>query len=137
VTEKKKYRSMKEDVYKSLIHILEDYEEAELPVLINGADMFVSRLIKEGKEDLIQGVNQETVFSCIRDYENDKFGRQPDSENEYYTEYLASCKDAGLDVFLLEYTKDNKVEREISRYCSKNGFRYYISKHVNLTDPDD
>ena len=27
VTEKKKYRSMKEDVYKSLIHILEDYEE--------------------------------------------------------------------------------------------------------------
>jgi endo-alpha-1,4-polygalactosaminidase (GH114 family) len=137
VTEKKKYRSMKEDVYKSLIHILEDYEEAELPVLINGADMFVSRLIKEGKEDLIQGVNQETVFSCIRDYENDKFGRQPDSENEYYTEYLASCKDAGLDVFLLEYTKDNKVEREISRYCSKNGFHYYISKHVNLTDPDD
>lgn len=137
VTEKKKYRSMKDDVYQSLINILEMYREADLPVLINGADMFVSRLIDEEQEELIRGVNQETVFSRILDYDRDKFGEQPDSENEYYTEYLDECKDAGLDVFLLEYTTDTDVEKKINRYCAKNGFRYYISKHVNLISPDE
>lgn len=137
VTEKKKYRSMKEDVYKSLLGILEMYEKAELPVLVNGADLFVSRLIDEEEEWLIQGVNQETVFSRILDYDKDKFGQQPDKENKYYTEYLDMCKDTGMDVFLLEYTTDQDVEKKISRYCEKNGFRYYISKHVNLIAPDE
>ena len=82
-------------------------------------------------------MNQETVFSRILDYDDDKFGEQPKSENEYYMEYLETCKDAELDVFLLEYTTDEKVERKINRYCEKNGFRYYISKHVNLISPDE
>lgn len=137
VTDKKKYRSMKEDVYASLLTILKMYEEAALPVLVNGADEFVSRLIDEEQEGLIRGVNQETVFSRILDYENDKFGKQPKSENQYYTEYLDVCRDAGLDVFLLEYTTDEDVEKNINRYCEKNGFRYYISKHVNLISPDE
>lgn len=137
VTEKKKYRSMKDDVYESLIKILGCYKEAELPVLINGADMFVKRLMKEGQEDLIQGVNQETVFSAILDYDRDKFGEQPADETEYYTDYLEECKEAGIDVFLLEYTKDKSVERDICNYCEENGFRYYISKHVNLIAPDE
>ena len=137
VTEKKKYRSMKEDVYEALISILEMYGEADLPVLINGADEFVSRLIDQEQDGLIRGVNQETVFSRILDYDKDKFGEQPKKENEYYTDYLDTCKDAELDVFLLEYTTDEKVERKISRYCDKNGFRYYISKHVNLTSNDE
>lgn len=137
VAEKKKYRSMKEDVYKALIRILKMYEEADLPVLINGADEFVSRLIDEELDGLIRGVNQETVFSRILDYDDDKFGEQPKSENEYYIDYLETCKDAELDVFLLEYTTDEKVERKINRYCEKNGFRYYISKHVNLISPDE
>lgn len=137
VTEKKKYRSMKEDVYESLIRILEMYEDAGLPVLVNGADQFVSRLIDEEQDGLIQGVNQETVYSRILDYDKDKFGEQPKSENEYYTDYLETCKDAELEVFLLEYTTDDKVERKINRYCEKNGFRYYISKHVNLISPEE
>lgn len=137
VTEKKKYRSMKEDVYESLLRILEMYEDAELPVLVNGADMFVTRLIEEEREGLIRGVNQETVFSRILDYDKDKFGEQPARENKYYTEYLDMCKDTEMDVFLLEYTADEDVEKKISRYCEKNGFRYYISKHVNLTASDE
>lgn len=137
VLTKKKYRSMKEDVYGALINILEMYQEAGLPVLVNGADTFVSRLIDEEREDLIRGVNQETVFSRIIDYDKDKFGQQPKKENEYYTEYLKACKKADIDVFLLEYTTDEDVEKKICRYCDKNGFRFYISPHVNLTLPDD
>jgi endo-alpha-1,4-polygalactosaminidase (GH114 family) len=113
---------MKEDVYGALINILEMYQEAGLPVLVNGADTFVSRLIDEEREDLIRGVNQETVFSRIIDYDKDKFGQQPKKENEYYTEYLKACKRADIDVFLLEYTTDEDVEKKICRYCDKNGF---------------
>lgn len=137
VQEKKKYRSMKEDVYGALINILEKYQEAGLPVLVNGADTFVSRLVDEEQEDLIRGVNQETVYSRILDYDKDRFGKQPKGETEYYTEYLETCKEAELDVFLLEYTTDEDVERDICRYCYENGFRFYISQHVNLTLPDD
>ena len=137
VMNKRKYRSMQEDVYTSLISILESYEEEDLPVLVNGADTFVSRLLEEEREDLIRGVNQETVFSKILDYEKDRFGEQPEKENEYYTDYLKDCKKAGIEVYLLEYTTDEDVERKINRYCEKNGFRYYISSHVNLISPDD
>jgi beta-N-acetylhexosaminidase len=77
------------------------------------------------------------VFSRIIDYDKDKFGQQPKKENEYYTEYLKACKKADIDVFLLEYTTDEDVEKKICRYCVKNGFRFYISPHVNLTLPDD
>ena len=132
VLEGKKYRDKGEDVFEGLISILDKYTQMDLPVLINGADVFVQRLIDENRTDLIRGVNQETVFSSIRDYERDKFGVQPKSERTYYMEYLSRCKKAGLDVFLLEYTLDEDVKEAILTYCRKNGFRCYISGHVNL-----
>ena len=135
VSERRKYSDMSGDVYDSLREILEAYQEAGIPVLVNGADLFVSTLLEDDGEDLLLGVNQETVFTRILDYEHDRFGTQKESEQEYYTEYLKKCKKAGLEVFLLEYTSDEEIELEILRYCRKNGFRCYISSHVDL-DPE-
>ena len=137
VTDKKKYSSMSEDVYDALVSILESYRETGLPVLINGADAFVSKLIDEDRSGLIYGVNQETVFSRIINYDKNKFGEQSDKEHKYYTNYLKQCKNEGLEVFVLEYTTDSEVENEISRYCQKNGFRYYISSRVDLNPSKD
>lgn len=132
VTDKKKYNSMSEDVYNALISILESYRDADLPAVVNGADLFVSRLIDEDRTELIRGVNQETVFSRILDYDRNRFGEQTEKENKFYTGYLKDCKKAGLEVFLLEYTEDTDVEKKVGRYCEKNGFRYYISGRVDL-----
>ena len=132
VQDTKKYRSMKEDVFDALVSILETYQSAGLPVLVNGADVFVSQMIEEGLEDLVPGVNQETVFSSIRDYDKDKFGEQPKSENKYYIEYLADCEEAGIDIYLLEYTRDRTVKAKICKFCRENGYRFFISEYVNL-----
>lgn len=136
LSEKRKYRDLAEDAYEALADILGSYQDQDLPVLINGADEFVTRLIEEGDQDLIRGVNQETVFSMIKDYDHDKFGAHSKEERKYYTDYLKTCKKAGLDVFLLEYTTDGELEEEIRKYCRRNGFRYYISAHVNLVPSD-
>lgn len=124
------------EVFDALVHILEAYHREDLPVLINGADLFVSGLISEGKEELVRGVNQENVFSLILDYDRDRFGEQEESESRVYRKYLQRCKKAGLDVFLLEYTKDSGLIEDILDYCEKNDFRFYISEHVDLSFAD-
>lgn len=128
-----------EEIFSALAEILEVYREEGLPVLVNGADAFVSLLIEEGRDDLIEGVNQETVFSRILDYDRDRFGLQEEDERKRYEKYLRKCHGTGLEVFLLEYTQDEDVREDIAKYCDSNDFRYYISEHVNLgfADEDD
>lgn len=135
--EKKKYSSLTGEAYAGLKEILSAYREEGLPVLINGADVFVEELLSEGEEELIRGVNQETVFSRILDYDRDRFGENKEKERAYYQQYLAKCRKAGLDVYLLEYTTDEELISEILKYCDKNGFRCYISAHVNLNPRDE
>ena len=136
VRESKKIRTAPAQVFEALCSILESYRSQDLPVLINGADVFVTELLDQGREDLILGVNQETVFSSILDYDRDRFGKQSREEREYFTDYLDRCRRAGLEVFLLEYTTDPDVEVEILDYCAEEGFRCYISGHVGLI-PDE
>jgi endo-alpha-1,4-polygalactosaminidase (GH114 family) len=121
-----------QDAYDALIGILETYQEERLPVIVNGADLFVDRLIKEGKTGLLKGVNQETVFSRIRNYDLDRFGKQKKKEKNTYLSYLERCGEAGLEVFLLEYTMDDALKKEIEQFCMENGYQYYISEHVDL-----
>ena len=132
-----KYREKGEAAYEALVRILQAYREKEIPVLVNGAEVFVQRLLEEGKETLIQGVNQETVFTRIKNYRKDRFDEQDEEETEYYTDYLQACSDAGLQVFLLEYTDDVSVEARIEQYCREQGYRYYISDHVNLIPSEE
>ena len=136
IRESKMIRTDPAQVFEALCSILASYQDQGLPVLINGADVFVADLLDQGREDLILGVNQETVFSSILDYDRDRFGRQSREEREYFTDYLDWCSRAGLQVFLLEYTTDPEVEMEILEYCAEEGFRCYISDHVGLV-PDE
>ena len=119
-------------MYKGLVAIMKNLKNLDADVVINGGDVFVKRLIKEEKATLIDGVNQECVFSRIEDYENDVFAPQTSEDTEYFTKYLAKAKKNKLKVFLLEYTTDTAVKKRVHRYCTKNGFGYFISGKVNL-----
>jgi len=127
-----KYRAESENAYEALIKILQEYHAGEIPVLINGAEDFVRRLLEDDMGSLILGVNQETVFTAITDYKRDGFEAQDEDETEHYCEYLEECAEEGLQVFLLEYTDDLSIEEKITLYCREHAFRYYISRHVNL-----
>ncbi len=126
------YQYQTAEVYDGLVNIMEQLNKYDIEIIINGGNDFVSKLILDGKSGLIDGVNQESVFSSIKDYDNDIFAKQDKGETEYFTQYLDMAKQAGLDVYLLEYTTDSELVKEVETYCGREGFKYYISCSVEL-----
>ena len=126
------YMYKSDAVYEGLNNVMKKLGESKLPITINGGDEYVKRLIDDGKAQLINGVNQECVFSSIEDYDENLFSRNDNDTTAYYTEYLKICKSAGLDVSLTEYTRDDGLAAEIREYCDKHGYIYYISDSVEL-----
>ena len=76
-------------------------------------------------------VNQECVWSSIQ-FKTGSFGKQTKAARGYFTDYVKKCKKDGMKVYLLEYTKDKKLIRQIKEYCRKNKFHYYISDSIEL-----
>ena len=82
--------------------------------------------------DTITGINQENVFSSIC-WDDGSFGRASDEDKEYFCGYLDRYADLGADIYLLEYTSDDELIKEIDTYCRDKGYQYYISDSLELT----
>lgn len=120
------------ELYTSLQSILQGLHKKGY-VMINGGDVFVSRAIRTKQAGSFDGINQETVFSCINDYDPPgKFATQDKEEREYYQDYLAEVKMAEKDVCLLEYTKDASVISAAQSYCKAQGFTLCVSNTIEL-----
>lgn len=102
-------------------------------VLINGGDAYLDAYCKAGGQwsDVITGINQETVFSQIL-WNEDRFGTASTEDREYFRDYIERYAAKGADIYLLEYTRDKRLIREISEYCRENGFHYYVSDSIEL-----
>lgn len=82
-------------------------------------------------DDILTGVNQETVFSAI-DFEKNELIAQSKENQDYYLNYLDTLDEAGKEIYLLEYTTDNGIAKEIKNYASKRDWQYYISNSIEL-----
>ena len=121
-------------IYAGLNAILQNLGSYGKPALINGGDAYVTRAVldAENPNPAITGINQECVFTNI-DFDSGTLVQQDEENSTYYRDYLARCKEAGLDVYLLEYAKPNtNLKGAIDTYCKQNGFTYYISPSINL-----
>ena len=121
-------------IYQGLKTILYGIAKYEMPVIINGGDTFVTAMIGKGETLPFTGVNQEGVFTTIEDYETDTFSTQTEENRKYFQTYLKHCKEAGLDVYLLEYTVDTELMQEIADYAQEKGYSMYISATVGLDE---
>ena len=120
-------------IYKGLVKIMTRLTDSyHLPIIINGGDMFVTQLMEEGKTGIISGINQESVFSCIKDYEKPEFGEQTAMDREYYVEYLGRAKRSGLIVYMIEYTQDMRLVDKIKEFCMQNGYKAYVTNSLSL-----
>ncbi|WP_051204685.1 endo alpha-1,4 polygalactosaminidase [Butyrivibrio sp. VCD2006] len=120
-------------IYKGLVKIITRLRDSyNLPIIVNGGDMFVTQLMDEGKQGLITGINQESVFSSILDYDKGIFGEQPALDREYFVEYLKRAKKQGLIVYMLEYTRDMRLVEKISDFCIQNGYKCYVTDSLRL-----
>jgi hypothetical protein len=101
-------------------------------IMINGGIEYVSKAIAEHAR-IAHGVTQEEVFSLITDYSGPgEFGAQIASESLEYQKYIAKALGAGMEAYLLEYTKDASLKKKIIDYCTASGAGYYISEDVDL-----
>lgn len=101
-------------------------------IMINGGMEYMLRAISQ-KARVAHGVTQEEVFSLITDYDGrGTFGAQIASESLEYQKYIAKALGAGMEAYLLEYTRDSKLKQKIINYCAASGAGYYISEDVDL-----
>lgn len=122
-----------DETYSGVEFILKTLMKHSKPVIVNGGDQFV-RLYHEQNQhvdDILTGVNQETVFSAIH-FEERELGTQSTETQNYYTEYIEVIEQAGKDIFLLEYTTDNELAQTIHDYADERGWKYYISDSIEL-----
>ena len=130
------YHYNKPKVYSSLLEILAEIKKTGLPCIVNGGDTFISKALDEKKlKNLVYGVNQETVLSKI-DFKNKTFLTSSKDTRKYFENYVKKCKSHGLKVYLTEYTRDENLKKEIRRFCEKNGYNYYISSTIDLSNID-
>lgn len=102
-------------------------------VIINGGDTYVTEYRERygAVDHIMTGVNQESVWSGI-DFDKGTFNEQTRETREYYSKYLEACKADGMEVYLLEYTTDEKLIQKIKKYCKEQNFHFYISNSLEL-----
>lgn len=126
------YFKNNENIYKGLIDIFKGLKKYNKGIVVNGGDVFVSRVISEKQGSLITAINQEGCFTTVKNYNKDIFGEQAPDDRKYFTDYIENCKANGIDVFILEYTKDEKLKNKIIKYCQEKDFKYFISPTIKL-----
>ena len=103
-------------------------------VIINGGDTFVMEYLSNGGNpgEILDGINQESVFSCILDYNRNRFGENDADSREYYLNYTETIRKNNKDVYLLEYTRKRKLKNKIREFCDSHGYHYYVSRKLDL-----
>lgn len=128
------YHYHTDEVFDALTSVLKSFKDMGFYVSINGGDEYVTEYMNRygSLDKLIDAVNQETVFTKINWDETDSFDVQDEDERRYFQKYLSDVHKHGVDVYLLEYSKDDDIVSSIKEYCDKNGYYYYVSSTLNL-----
>lgn len=131
------YQYQNDDILNGLATIMKGLKSYDKDVIINGGDVFMDSYTQKlgSWDDVITGINQESVFSYI-DWDNNSFGIAEKSNREYFENYIKKYSSLGADIFIIEYTNDSKLMDEISHYCKKQGFHFYITDSVELSNTD-
>ncbi len=127
------YEYQTQEIFDGLTEILKGLKDTGLSVIINGGDVFVSGYYeKNGRlEDILDGVNQEFVFTSVN-WEQGTFGKSDEDSENYYLEYLKTVQASGAEIFLLEYTDDQGMAEQILEKADELGYTVYISDSIEL-----
>ena len=116
------YHYHRDEIFDGLTEILSGFKEQGAYVSVNGGDVYLSEYMdRYGELPVTDAVNQETVWSSI-DFDSGTFGKNPDEERAYFTDYLSRIKGMGKDVYLLEYTTDQALIKKIAGFCDDRGY---------------
>ena len=105
-------------------------KETGLYLMVNGADHFVSRCIRDQVVHF-QAIQQEEVFTRIINIGKNKCGSQTKTEKKRLKAYCIEAR-KHVDVYLLEYRASTVSKAKIAAFCKKYKMNYYNSKTVDL-----
>ena len=125
------YNYPQESIYDGILTILDYMDHTGRKIMINGGDCFVKKYLTTEKNVLIDGVNQENVFTAY-DFSKDVYTKNDQSTREYYTEYLDLAMSHGCAAYTLEYATDPAIRRQAAAYAGKHGYICYISDNIGL-----
>ena len=125
------YNYPQESIYDGILTILDYMDHTGRKILINGGDCFVKKYLTTEKNVLIDGVNQENVFTAY-DFSKDVYTKNDQSTREYYTEYLDLAMSHGCTAYTLEYATVPSIRRQAAAYAGKHGYICYISDNIGL-----
>ncbi len=120
-----------DDVLNGLSVIMKGLASSGKEVIINGGNCFLDAYCNAGGRwnEVITGINQESVFSTIL-WDSNEFGASSEEDREYFIDYVKRYGDQGADIYLLEYTTDEALIKEIDRFCAEHGYKYYVSDDI-------
>ena len=121
------------EIMNGITYMMLTMVDTGLEVIINGGDNYLDSYCEAGGawDKVITGINQESVFSKIL-WDSDEFGTADPEDHKYFIDYIERYSNLGASIYLLEYTTDKKLIKEIDKYCNRNGFIYYISDSLEL-----
>lgn len=127
------YHYPSQQMLRGLARIMRALVATGKAVLINGGDVFLDAYCADGGRwsDVITGINQESVFTTIL-WDEGGFAAATEDARAYFTDYVERYAAQGADVYLLEYTRDEALIKEIEAYCGQKGFNWYISDSIEL-----
>ena len=125
------YNYPQESIYDGILTILDYINHTGRKIMINGGDCFVKKYLTTEKNVLIDGVNQENVFTAY-DFSKDVYTKNDQSTREYYTEYLDLAMSHGCTAYTLEYATDPTIRRQAAAYAGKHGYICCISDNIGL-----
>ena len=127
------YQYKNQKIYDGLITIFTELSKYRKDIMINGADIFVTEALLENNypEICITGISQECVFTDI-DFETMQPVLQSPENKEYYQAYIQKCRRKGLQVCLIEYSRDEELTAEIEKFCILNEYSLFVSPSAEL-----
>ena len=127
------YVHPKQEILKGLTVIMKGLKATGKKVIINSGDTFLDTYCEQGGkwDDVISGINQESVFSTIL-WDEGTFGTAEPEDHEYFVSYIDRYGSQGAEIYLLEYTIDEELMKEIKAFCEERGYTYYVADSIEL-----
>ena len=122
-----------ENILEGLAVIMKGLKQTGKKVIINGGDTFLDAWCEQKGtwDEVITGINQESVFSAIL-WDEGAFGTSEEEDREYFMSYVDRYGSQGAEIYLLEYTTDGELIETIDSFCRERNYFYYVSDSVEL-----
>ncbi len=122
------------ETFEAIINILKSLKEThEVSLILNGGESFVEELWAQKKDlkKIFDGVNLESVATRVN-FETDTYEIRFGERRDEKIAFLNKLKSSGIQPYVIEYSREKNIEKEMKVYYEKQCINYYIADDIEL-----